>query len=53
MPRAMALVLFKCKKEGPLPLKADNLKEKKLVKPIYEKEMLAIQHAIKKWHTLT
>jgi hypothetical protein len=35
-------------KEGPLRLKATNLNEKNLLKPIYEKEMLAILHAVKK-----
>ena len=35
-----------CNKEGPFPLKFSNLKEKNLLKQIYEKEILAILHEI-------
>jgi hypothetical protein len=34
----------------PLAFESSQLKGKNLLKPIYEKEMLAIQHAVKKWH---
>jgi hypothetical protein len=34
----------------PLAFERNQLKGKNLLKPIYEKEMLAILHAIKKWH---
>jgi hypothetical protein len=34
----------------PLTFESNQLKGKNLLKPIYEKEMLAILHAVKKWH---
>jgi hypothetical protein len=33
----------------PLSFESNQLKGKNLLKPIYEKEMLAILHAVKKW----
>jgi hypothetical protein len=34
----------------PLAFESNQLKGKNLVKPIYEKEIMAILHAIQKWH---
>jgi hypothetical protein len=39
---------FNARRKGPSPLKAINLKERNLLKPIYEKKMLAILHVVKK-----
>jgi hypothetical protein len=33
----------------PLAFESSHIKGKNLLKPIYEKEMLAILHAVKKW----
>jgi hypothetical protein len=48
MPQAMALVQVLMQEGRPLAFERNQLKGKNLLKPIYEKEMLAILHAVKK-----
>jgi hypothetical protein len=40
---------FLMKEGSPISFESSQLKGKNLVKPIYEKEMLAILHAVQKW----
>eukprot|EP00253_Pinus_taeda_P029449 PITA_29449 len=47
--KEMELVLFLMQDERPIPFESHPIKGKFLHKAIYEKEMLAILHALKKW----
>jgi hypothetical protein len=50
MPREMELVVVLMQEGRPLAFESRPLKGKDLHKPIYEKEIMAILHALKKWH---
>jgi hypothetical protein len=50
MPRGHGNGAILMKEGRPLPFESGQIKLKNLLKLICEKEMLAILHAVKKWH---